>query len=163
MTSSHPSIGSAEHLSTLREKNAWICLVSTVAVYVPYFAYVVFLMRSGDFNNKSVYGLWVNAVCLQAVAVGVVSAVATLRQPREPKDERDLALEARSYRASYWTLSGLCMLLVIGLPLLNLTSLVMYADRTFALLLSAQAVLFCYVCGEAVKYLALAIGYRRSV
>ena len=147
----------------MREKTAWVCLVTTVAVYVPYFVYVYRLLGGGDFRLWPVFGALFFVIIIQAVLAGVVTVLLTLRQRDEPKDERDAAVEARAFRCAYLVIAALSCTLAMGMPGLLASPELAHGDRSFALLLASQVLLLCFVLAEATRYFTLAVGYRRAL
>ena len=147
----------------LREKSAWVCLVTTVAIYVPYFAYVFRLLHGGHLQSHTFFAAWIYAVVLQTGLSILAALLFMVRQRREPKDERDMVIEARSFRYAYGFLAVCCFLLVIIIPHFSLDPLGRYVGHGSMLVLAAQTVLLVFVVAEIVKYLTLAIGYRRTI
>ena len=148
----------------LREKYAWICLVTTAAVYVPYFVYVIHLVHGEHPHLGHLFAAWIYAVVLQTLLSIAATLVFAVQQRKEPKDERDAAIEARSFRYAYGFLAVCCFLLVVIIPHFGLGLPGGHAGfGTMLLLLAAQSVLLIFVSAEIVKYLTLAIGYRRAI
>ena len=148
----------------MREKTAWLCLVTTIAVYVPYFAYVCRLLGGGGFRLWAVLGALLVVIVIQSMLAGVAAVLLTFRQRDEPRDERDAAIEARAYRSAYFVIAGLCSTLAISLPgLVASPGIAHGGDRGFTLLLASQVLLLCFVLAEATRYFTLAIGYRRGL
>ena len=139
---------------SFREKSAWACVLTTLAVFVPYFVYVFWRFGHEELGTISVTPEFVAAVVFAVLLnIGVHIAIA-LRSRLAPKDERDRAIEATSFRNAYYVL--LCCVGVIvftPLPWLNGT-------RTLALM--NQVLLACFVVAEATWYLTQAVCYRRG-
>jgi hypothetical protein len=149
---------------SFREKSAWICLITTVVVFVPYFAYVFLLFAHRDLSVGSYVGAFIAAVVWQVVLnVGAQIAV-SIRSGPEPKDERDVAIEAKAYRNAYIALVSLgwsvpffslpfsAALGQTGLPLVKA-----------CLVLTSQFLLLSFVVAEALKYLTQVVCYRRGI
>ncbi len=147
----------------MREKCAWIFFVTTVAVYVPYFVYICRLLNSGKFRTDVVFNALIDAGIFQSMLAAAATAVFLFRQRKEPKDERDVALEACSFRYAYGFLAVSCFLLVMGIPLFSISPFGKHLPGGLIALLADQAVLLCFVGAEIVKYLTLALGYRRAI
>lgn len=137
-----------------REKSAWACVLTTLAVFVPYFVYVFW-----RFGHEEPGTIWVTREFVAAVVfaillnVGVHIAI-TLRSRLQPKDERDRAIESTACRNAYYVL--LCCVGVIvftPLPWLN---------RAQTLALMNQVLLACFVVSETTRYLTQAVCYRRG-
>ena len=161
VTTSHPTEDASLPMSR-RERCAWVQFVSTLAVYIPYFAYVAVLISRGGLEVSSMIWPLVGAVALQ-IALTIVAGIVFIRPARrEPKDERDRALEGRSLRAAYWVLA------VAGFALLGVAPvcwgfvLVQHASPLLMLMLAGQGFLLCFVLAEAVRFGVLAMGYRRG-
>lgn len=147
---------------TRREKCAWINLFVTLVVYTPYFGYIGVLLGRGNFRLATVF-----APLFGAIFAGIVSSILAIalfvaRTRREPKDERDIALESRSARAAYWVLAALGFTILVVEPAVFLAQLTASNDAGFVVLLAAQAFLLCFVIAEIVRFAVLATGYRRG-
>lgn len=148
---------------TKREKIAWISFVSTVVVYVPYFAYVSRLIVRQELFGWSLFVAFTGAVFVQSAVMIAAYFACAFRQRNEPKDERDAAVEARAFRHGYGVLIVSCFALTIGVGLFFVLPVPRAGDRQFAALLIAQTVLLCCVLAEAARFLSLALGYRRGI
>jgi hypothetical protein len=139
---------------SFREKSAWICLLSTLLVFVPYFIHVGGLFQQG--RPVLAPEIWV-AFALAAVVQALVTAathIAIARQAQcEPKDERDRAIESAAYRRAYIVLSvGIALLLCLTVwgPAMSVVGL-------------AQWLLLAFVLAEVTNYGCQVLGYRRGV
>ncbi len=103
------------------EKNAWACLVSLLAVFVPYFLYVYQ-------NPFAFFGLFVFAVIVlvgMLVVFHIVNAMVspTIRQTGDTPllDERDQKIETWSAKISGWVLGFMvliwCLNAMYGIPI----------------------------------------------
>ena len=139
---------------SFREKSAWACLLTTLAVFLPYFVYVFWRFGHEERGTLSVTPEFIAAVVFAIVLnVGVHIAIA-VRTRLEPKDERDRAIEATSYRNAYYVfLSCVGMILFIPMPWLN---------HTMTLALMNQVLFVCFIVAETTRYLTQAVGYRRG-
>ena len=163
MTSDLPSADLPASSMTMREKIAWISLISTVVVYVPYFTYVCRLALRQELFGWSLFFAFISAVAVQSAVIIVAYFACAFRQRHEPKDERDAAVEARAFHHGYGVLIVSCFALTIAVGLFFVMPVSRAGDRQFAALLIAQTVLLCCVLAEAVRYLSLALGYRRGI
>src|SRR4029078_159546 len=94
---------------SFREKSAWVGLISTLVVFVPYFLYVFGLASRSELEPGPVTGAFV-ALVIFSMALGIVSGiVVAVTSKQEPKDERDAAIESRAYRYAYFVLGTLCL------------------------------------------------------
>ena len=143
---------------SFREKNAWICLLSTIAVFVPYFGYVFKLFAKGD-NAIALYvGAFVVAVICQIVINIVAQIFIAMRSKQEPKDERDVAVESKAYRNAYLVLISLAWT-VVFVPAPAMVG----PSQLSTPLFMGQLLLLCFIVAEAVKYLTLVVCYRRGI
>ncbi len=147
---------------SLREKCAWTNLGTTVAVYVPYFAYVGLLLGRGELRISTVLPPLLGAVVAQVALSILAFSLFAVPARREPKDERDLALEGRSLRGSYRVLVSLGFTLLVLAPAFCFGPLTAGNDPGFVVLLAAQGFLLCFVLAEVVRFAVLAVGYRRG-
>jgi NhaP-type Na+/H+ or K+/H+ antiporter len=144
---------------SFREKLAWVSLLSTVVIWSSYFGHT--LGRS-DVGVGSVFGSFVAAVVLQAI-MGIIAAVTiSVTSRREPKDERDSAVDAMALKIAYYVLltSGF---VTIGFIAYRAMVEVTNPDPAGpAILLLAQLILLCLVVAEATRFLTQVICYRRG-
>lgn len=133
---------------SFREKLAWICLVTTILVFVPYFAYVFWLFAAGEPKLGVVLQAFVTAVVIQIVLSVVANiAIAAFRARVEPPDERDRAIDLRSLKISYYVLA-VSVFLAIGYVLV------------YSPLFISQMMLLCFVAAEVARYSTQAVCYR---
>ncbi len=147
---------------TRREKCAWINLVVTLAVYLPYFGYVGVLLARGEFRLGAVLPALLVAIVAGIVLSVVAIALFVARARPEPKDERDISLESRSLRIAYWVLAALGFAVLVVEPAIFFGPLTARNDAGFVALLAAQGFLLCFVVAEVVRFAVLAAGYRRG-
>ncbi len=148
---------------SLREKSAWACFLSTLIIYLPYFAYVLRLLGDGGFTFGRVFSAMLTAVVVQTVLVVGATVLFARRCRQEPKDERDIALERRACRSAYFVLAAGCFSVVMGAPGFSLGLAEMQRPGWFMPLLMSQGLLFCFVVAETTRYGTLALGYRRGI
>jgi hypothetical protein len=138
---------------TFREKQAWIVLASTLAVYAVYFALVGRAWLGGEWGRFSLVGpiiiTIIVLVAIQVVSLTVAAATAP-SEARAPYDERDRLIDLQSARAGFYVLQTGILLALIGLAVGAAPALI------------GNALLAVMVAGEAARSLARVIGYRRS-
>lgn len=148
---------------SLREKSAWICLITTVVVFVPYFTYVFRLFGRHDHSVGSYIGAFVAAVFWQIILNAGAQIYITIRGGEQPKDERDVAIEAKAYRNAYIALVSLVWTVpFVSLPVSAATGQLGVPLLMGQLLLVSQLVLLSFVLAEVAKYLTQVVGYRRG-
>lgn len=147
---------------SFREKTAWACLLSTVAVYVPYFTYVFWLAVWGELTIGLGLLAFIGAVVIQVaiqICFGVGIAIWT---KQEPKDERDLAIDNRAVRIGYYVLVTSCF---VANPLFyGLVHMVNPREiaTVFTLPILCQLLLFCFVVAEVTRFTVRVICYRKG-
>ncbi len=156
-------------LRSYREKVALIHLLTTLGLYLPYFAFAWRALPSLDgtgFGSSvlALHLLLIPVVVLQVLLVPLGLAAFWLtgqRAAQEPADERDQAIEARAVRAAYITVVGLGFGAVyVALPLSLSGALPAgLAGSPAALLLGG---LTAFVLAEAVRFGVQLHGYRRG-
>ena len=83
---------------SFREKSAWASLAMMLVVYVPYFVHVFRLFGRGELKGGVLLGQFIGAVVFQVFLLIVVHIVIAIQSRHQQADERDRAIEARSYR-----------------------------------------------------------------
>ena len=147
---------------SLREKSAWASLIATVMVFVPYFRYILGLFASGELQPVRVLAAFVGAtvyLTLLSIAIGLV---VELLSRREPRDERDVAIDAKSYRVAYAVLSAGGMFAVVMIVFLGVVPAPKLRNEILAPQFLSQALLFCFVLAEAVRAITQIVCYRRG-
>ena len=151
---------------TVREASAWFSLVSTLAVYVPYFIYIHSIFSSwiyrGGHMMRDVLGSFVLAVVVQA---GITAAarvlLATQRRP-EMEDERDAAIELRAYRNAYRVLALLVVVSLLWLSSEAVDEAQYHGGHILHFPLLTHWMLGCFVIGQCVKFGTRALYYHRG-
>ena len=97
---------------SLREKSAWITLVTVLACFGVYFGAIA----TGRVSARGLDTLHLLLVCVSGLvvlqaALTVFAAVTTPRDGRAPKDEREQLIQSRSHTLGYYLL----VVLVLGL------------------------------------------------
>jgi hypothetical protein len=146
----------SESSMSFREKGAWACLLTTFAVFVPYFAQVFRLFVRGELKTSSVITAFFIASIWQVLLNVVAQIVIATRSKQEPKDERDSAIESKSFRHAYWVFAFFLWPVIMVAPFSALASHVL----TPALI--SQMLFLCFVAAEVTRYLTQVISYRRG-
>ena len=148
---------------SFREKTAWACLLSTVAVYLPYFTYVFWLAVWGELTIGLALSAFIGAVVIQvAIQIGFGVGIAIWTK-QEPKDERDRAIDNRAVRIAYYVLVTSCF---VAIP--HIYGLVLIVNpheivTVFTVPIFCQLLLFCFVIAEVTRFTVQVIGYRKGV
>lgn len=142
---------------SFREKSAWVCLISTLVVFVPYFLMVAIIDAAGALKMGAIVGLLVAAIFFQgAIAAAAMIAVA-IRSGADTADERDRAIDLRAFRNGYFVLS---------VSLVSAICVMIFAPPSWAshltLPLASQVFFGCFVAAEVVKYSTQVVSYRRG-
>ena len=145
-----------------REKSAWATLLVMLVVYVPYFINVAGMFRRGQVTGGALLGAFMGAVGFQiALSIAVAIALAILTREERP-DERDRAIEARSYCYAYNTLVAGPFVLIPGLFALMTGMDPTALPQMFTIGFLSQALLLCLVSSETVRFVTQIIGYRKG-
>lgn len=139
--------------TSFREKSAWASLVSILIVFVPYFVHVGRLFAAHKLTAGSVIGAFLIATGAAIVIQIPIYAVIALRSRQEEKDERDQAIEFKSFRVAYGILTS-SVFLAVGAIVLFLP----WLDPVFL----SQLFYFCFVIAEVTKYATQVFCYRRG-
>lgn len=146
---------------SFREKTALASLLTTVAVYGPYFVYVFGQFARGTPAVIAMSGAFIVAVALQTILMVVAHVIFALHGRPEGKDERDLAIEARSFRYAYIAFAGGAWT-AAGLALAWAGAQSAPPGSHHVPLLMLQAFLLAFVLAETTKFLVQVVGYRRE-
>lgn len=115
---------------SLREKTAWITVVSLLLSFGAYFGPIALglIDRRGDMALFLLAHSLLALVVLQ-VGLGVWAARTTPRDSRGPRDEREAAIQARSHTIGYYVLLILVLSLFapahFGHPMVDLLNFVL--------------------------------------
>ena len=145
---------------SFREKSAWASLAVMLAVYVPYFVHVFRLFRRGELKGGVLLGQFVGAVVFQVFLLIVVHIVIAIQSRQQQADERDRAIEARSYKIAY---VALISSFFVALPSAISSVFALkpaLASSLVGLPFLSQLLLLCFVTAEAMKYCAQIVCYR---
>ena len=142
---------------SFREKGAWICLASTVVVFVPYFWFVLQLSARGELTVAAIMPALVAAIFFQAVINVAASIAVAVFSGSDPADERDRSIELRSFRNAY---------LILAVTLVSAIAVATFSPPSFGALITlvfmSQVLLACFVVAESAKYLTQVVCYRRG-
>jgi hypothetical protein len=136
-----------------REKLAWAAFLTTVLIWGGYFAVVIARVASGGGHDPLLLILFVAATVAQAVLMTAVAVIATTLSPgdaRAARDERDRAVDLRAGGIAYVVV----LLAVVGV--IAWLHVGLHGTGTIFALIAV-----C-ILGEAVRFGAKAIGYRRA-
>lgn len=136
-----------------REKIAWLTLISLILVYGVYFAV---LGPQIDFGAASlVEVLWrfgpvavVHALIM--IAGTIALTIASPSEAKAPRDERDQAIERRSFQVGYYVL-------LIGLVWVGLV--MPFSEPVYKIF---HAGLIVIVASEILRYGMIVLAYRRG-
>ena len=143
---------------SFREKSAWACTVTTLVVFVPYFAKVFSKFLRGELYSGSVLAAFIGIVVFSALLNIVAQIAISIRSRREQKDERDLAIESKALRNAYTVLA--CSSMSIVCVLVALAPARPFWHHLLALTFVSQMLLLCFVVAETARYVTQAISYR---
>ncbi len=138
-----------------REKIAWLSLVAIVVAFGPYFSIVALSPPPDDvLPNLGQLGLLGTATLLQVLILGIGHFSLRRLSPQDallPLDERDRAIEHRSFRFAYYVLIG--GMIVVGC--------VMPFDSTGWSIVNSAVLMI--IAAELVHFGFVAYSYRRQV
>src|SRR5262245_51803964 len=148
--------------TSFREKSAWITLGVLLLVFIPYFSFIFQLFAAEHLLAGAVLGAFVAAaVFMTLLECGSHIALAIFSRS-ERQDERDRAIELKSFRVAYGILAVTAFCALGAIVLLALP----YGDSPavpwLAPVFLSQVFFFCFVLAEVGKYLTQAICYRRG-
>jgi len=147
---------------SLREKGAWASLIATAIVFVPYFRYIFRWFASGELDPVRVLAAFIGATVYLTILMIAVGIVIGLLSRQEPQDERDVAIEAKSYRIAYTVLSTTGMLAIVAIVFLGVVPVPKLRNEVLAPQFLSQVLLLCFVVAEAVRSVTQIVCYRRG-
>jgi hypothetical protein len=141
---------------SFREKSAWICLLTTLVVFIPYFSTVFGLVEGGGLTVGALVTAFAGATVF-LIVLNVVAhiAAAALGRP-EAADERDIAIGFTAFRNAYFTIGSSVFLVMLAAMVLDASS----RSEPFVWAIASQLLLLCFVLAEVAKYLTQVICYR---
>ncbi len=147
---------------SFREKSAWLCLITTIVVFVPYFTYVMRLLNRAELTAAALVMPFIAAVFFQTVFLIGASIAISIRSKEEKRDERDVMIELKAFKYAYYVFA--CFIFM-GVGLVFLFDVVaaptLHGQKLISAFLS-QVVLFCFVAAEIAHYLIQVVSYRRG-
>jgi hypothetical protein len=145
---------------SFREKSAWASLAVMLLVYLPYFVHVFRLFGRGELKGGVLIGQFIGAVVFQIFLLIFVHIVIAIQSRQQQADERDRAIEARSYKIAYLALiSSFFVVLPSAISLVFALNPALVSTLVGLPFLS-QLLLLCFVTAEAMKYCAQIVCYR---
>lgn len=97
---------------SLREKSAWITLVSVLICFGAYFGALA-LGHVRGFHSLFLLLLCGIALLVLQLGLHLVAAVTTPKDGRAPKDERESLIQWRSHTLGYYVLMGMVLALIV--------------------------------------------------
>jgi len=145
-----------------REKSAWASLISLIIVYLAYFS-IVF----SDFGHVVTLLALGAAVLIHVTALSGTHLILALstREVREsgdepPRDERDVSVDLRSFRASSYVLGTAvmlwCMAAFAGIVMSGIEDV-----RIENAMMACQVLFAGFVLANITYYATQVVGYRR--
>jgi len=143
-----------------REKSAWVSLISTLAVFAPYFRFVFSKAANNELTRGAVIGAFIGAVVLQTVIQITVHIGIAIASKRDREDERDAAIDAAAQRNAYVVLGCLTVVAAFGLTTMSATSARSGAPEPPSPVLIAQILYLCFVVSELTRFATQVARYR---
>ncbi len=140
---------------SFHEKSAWTCLVTTIVVFVPYFAYIFQLFLRGELLAPLVLTMLAAAVLFQVILISVAHTWFIIRSGQK-QDERDIAIQSKSFRNAYFALASSIWIIWI------VVFIAPWSAPLRDFLAFGQALLLCFILAEVTHYLTQIICYRRG-
>ena len=147
---------------SLREKGAWASLIANAIVFVPYFRYIFRLFSIGELQPVRVLAAFIGAVVYLTVLMIAIGITIELLSRREPQDERDVAIEAKSYRMAYTMLTVSAMIAIVAIVFLGVVPVPKLRNEVLAPQFLSQVLLLCFVVAEGVRAGTQILCYRRG-
>jgi hypothetical protein len=147
---------------SFHEKSAWISLGVILVVFIPYFLNVFRLFASRSLNAGAVMGLFIAATIFTIILQVVLHIACTIFSPPEVTDERDRAIELKSFRVAYGILAVSLFLWVGAIVMLALPWKGFPNEAWLGPVFLSQVGFLCFVLAEVGKYFTQAVCYRRG-
>ena len=147
---------------SFREKTAWACFLSTILIWAPYFWNVLKLFRAHEPSGGAILGMFIGAVVLQVVIMIVAAIVIAIFSKQEPKDERDILIEAKASRNAYFVLGFFIMFAGAWIFMYGFAAGEGLFTQVVTPLVISQLIFFCFVAAETARYASLIVSYRRG-
>jgi hypothetical protein len=145
-----------------REKSAWITLGVLLVVFIPYFTFIVRLFAAEHLLAGAVLGAFVAATIFMILLEAVFHIALGIFSRSEPQDERDRAIELKSFRVAYGILAVTAFCAIGAIVVLALPYAALPGVPWLAPVFLSQVFFLCFVLAEVGKYLTQAICYRRG-
>ncbi len=136
---------------SIREKSAWISLVTYLGVYSYYVWWLYGGMKAGDTNLLHYAGLLTSTIVLLVVTQIVLSVLAAISAPKDakaPRDERDKLIHLKATRVAFVVVN-------VG-TLAGVVAIAMGADPFY----TANGLLLVMVAGEIARSIGQIVQYR---
>ena len=135
---------------SLREKSAWISVLSMSGIYGFYFWSVIHAgPKAGGFHFGGLLVTIIALVVLQ-VALTIAVAIFTPKEAKAPRDERDKLIELRAMRVAY---SGLATAVALAC---------FFGAFNPPIVFNANSLLFILVTAEILRSACQIVQYRRG-
>ena len=138
---------------SFREKIAWAAFLSTLIAWGGYFAVVVHASIQGTDGGVWLLWLFIGVTIVQAVVLIIAATIASILDPADAHAARDERDDSVARRASGVAYGALVTGLVVVIAALHVG---LHGRGTIFALLGL------FMLGEATRYGAKAIGYRRT-
>lgn len=140
-----------------REKVAWVSLLATLGIWGWYFTMLAMGMAAGGEMFGAIAGRFIIAVGLLVVIVIAAAVTLAIQTPKEadaPADARERDFALQGYRAGYFTLSTLIILVMLAAPVIVHAgpALLRGTPAEVTAILIGNAVLFALVIAEVVQW-----------
>jgi hypothetical protein len=147
--------------TSFRELSAWISLAVILVVFVPYFLNVFRLFENRTLSAGAVMGLFIAATVVTILLQIVLHVACAIFSPPEVTDERDRAIELKSFRVAYGILAVSLFLWIGVIVMLALPGKGFPKEPWLEPVFLSQ-VFLCFVLAETGKYFIQALSYRRG-
>ncbi len=147
---------------TFREKSAWASLFATLIVFVPYFREIFSRFAQGNLSPEVALGGFIGAIVYIAVLASIAELLVSVGSRPATTDERDVAIEARSFKIGYYALMAGTITAVVLVIALSVVPLEVVRNQTLAPAFLGQVLLLCCVLAEVAKSLIQIVSYRRG-
>ena len=149
--------------ASFREKSAWLCLLTSLVFYVPYFIYVARLAIRHELTAEVAIGGFVGAVAFQVIVLIIAHIGLAIVCKHEPKDERDILIESRAVQKAYALLSYSCLPAMVCILLLSAAPSPRPWEQFVTAAFISQVLLLCFAAAETARQLSQALAYRRGL
>jgi len=148
--------------TSFRELSAWISLAVILVVFVPYFLNVFRLFENRTLSAGALMGLFIAATIVTILLQIVLHVACAIFSPPEVTDERDRAIELKSFRVAYGILAISLFLWIGVIVMLALPGKGFPKEPWLEPVFLSQVFFLCFVLAETGKYFIQALSYRRG-